>query len=372
MFNKSVMNPSFDPAAVGEVCRFEGHAHWVQCVAFSPDGRYVLSGSGQPPRDSLTEADFTVRLWDVQAALEQRLTSAAESCVVSSDAASDSPVRRVRERVRLLGHTDQVTGVAFLPDGQRCLSASYDATLRLWDLGTGRELRRFVGHADRVLAIAVNSDGRLALSGACDGRLRLWDLERGREARCFPEHKRWVMSVAFSPDGRLALSGGLDGGVRLWEVASGREVTARFHGGLFDGIWAALRRHRSPRFAGHAQAVTSAAFDPSGRQILTGGIDRTLRLWEVGSGAEVRRFAGHEMGVTTLALSADGRRAVSGSLDNTVRLWDVDTGQELQRFTGHTNVVSGVAFSPDGKLIVSGSADATVRLWRLPEPPTQA
>ncbi len=258
------MNPTFNPALVGEAGRFEGHSHWVQCVAFAPDGCSVLSGSGQPPGDERAAADFTVRLWDVQAGLELIHDALLNPVVLTPDAVPVSPALRNGERLRLIGHTDQVTSVAFLPDGRRCVSASHDATVRLWNLATGQELRRFVGHEDRVLAVAVSPDGRFALSGGCDGSLRLWDLERGREARRLQERKRWVMSVAFSPDGRLAVSGGLDGGPRLWDITRGREIRGAVQGGLLERLWSSLRgRAAPPRFAGHSQAVTGVAFDSS-------------------------------------------------------------------------------------------------------------
>ncbi len=355
------MAPFVPPTFVGEICRFEGHSHWVQCVAFSPDGKRALSGSGQPPQGSATEADYTLRLWDVEVAVRRRFGDPFATIVLAAGADQE----RLYEQTRLTGHTDQVTGVCFLPDGRRCVSAGYDATLRLWDVTAARELCRLTGHADRIQALAVSRDGRFALSGGSDHSLRLWDLDAGRAAHRFPDHKHWVMSVAFSDDGRLCASGGFDGGIRLWEIASGHEVHGAGGGGLLSRLWPS-RAGAAPHFEGHGRAVIAVAFDPAGTQLLSAGMDGTLRLWEVRSGKEVRRFVGHKMGVTAAALSPDGKRALSGGMDHSVRLWDVTTGQELHRFEDHTEVVSGVAFSPDGRMAISGSADATVRLWGLP------
>jgi tRNA A-37 threonylcarbamoyl transferase component Bud32 len=117
------------------------------------------------------------------------------------------------------------------------------------------------------------------------------------------------------------------------------------------------------RFEGHVDAVTSVAVSADGRNALSGGFDRSLRLWDLAAGKEVRRFFGHTDVVWAVALSGDGRRALSGSQDRTVRLWDTRSGNEVQRFEGHTGVVSSVSFLPGGSRVMSGNWDHTVRVW---------
>jgi len=94
-------------------------------------------------------------------------------------------------------------------------------------------------------------------------------------------------------------------------------------------------------------------------------LDKTIRLWEVTTGKELRRFEGHSSWVTSVAFSPDGRYILSGSKDKTLKLWEVSTGRELRRFEGHSDSVNSVAFSPDGRYILSGSSDSTIRLWEL-------
>ncbi len=114
---------------------------------------------------------------------------------------------------------------------------------------------------------------------------------------------------------------------------------------------------------GHADFVNGAAFSPDGQMAATASNDKTVRLWEVKTGKEIRRFLGHSDIVYSVTFSPDGKTLATASADRTARLWDVQTGQALRRFVGHEAGVENVAFSPDGKTIATVSNDGTARLW---------
>jgi WD40 repeat protein len=283
-----------------------GHFGDVTSVAFSPDGKYALSGS----------EDQTLKLWDISSGKEIR---------------------------NFTGHSRSVYSVAFSPDGKYALSGSWDGTLKLWNISSGKEIRSFTEDSDFVNSVAFSPDGKYALSGSGDNT-KLWEISSGKEIRRFTGHSDSVQSVAFSPDGKYALSGSGDNTLKLWEISSGKEIR---------------------RLTGHFDSVHSVAFSPDGKYALSGSCDKTLKLWEISSGKEIRSFTGHSRSVYSVAFSPDGKYALSGSGDKTLKLWEISSGKEIKSFTGHSDFVNSVAFSPDGKYALSGSEDKTLKLWEI-------
>jgi len=304
----AVMNGAVaqEGARIEVVLRME-HSGSVNSVAFSPDGKTVLSGS----------YDHTLKLWDVATGYEIRT---------------------------LVGHSGEVTSVAFSPDGKTALSASADATLKLWDIETGRQIKTLAGHSGSVNSIAFSPDGKSALSGGDDYTLRLWDLTKGHEVGTFSGHSGGVTCVAFSPNGRRALSGSWDKMLKLWDLTTGREIR---------------------NFTAHSNRITSVAFSPDGENAISTSWDGAIKLWDIATGHEIRSFAGHVGGTNSATFSADGKTVLSGGWDSTLRLWDAATGREIRSFAGQTGGILSVGFSPDGRIALTGNFDDTLKFWDL-------
>jgi WD40 repeat protein/uncharacterized caspase-like protein len=181
-----------------EIRQLAGHSQPISGLAFSRDGRLLVSGSW----------DKTIKLWNV----------------------SDG-----REVKTLRAPSDQIIAVALSPDAQWVASGDFDNTVKLWDVARGTLTMTLHGHSEGVGAVAFSPDGRYILSGSEDATMKLWEVAGGKEIKTFSGHSRGVNSVAFSPDGKYALSGSKDNTTRLWDVASGEELASMI--GFNDGEW---------------------------------------------------------------------------------------------------------------------------------------
>jgi WD40 repeat protein len=330
------------------------------------------------------------------------------------------PPQPVVEVRRFLGHTQQVNSVAFVAGGKRIVSSSIDSTVRLWDTETGKEIRRHEDHTEIVWRVVVSPDGNGVLSGGGgtysrktdrfdsgkDNMVRLWTSDSLKELRRFKGHTNSARGLAFSPDGKLVLSASLDSTVRLWDLDSGKQLRSlrlpsgsaalalspdgkKFAAGtgLRPGVlslWDLEAGKELRVFKGHTLGIRGVAFSPDGKRILTGSIDRTVRLWDTETGKQLCVLR-HPTGVSSVAFFPDGRHVLTGSGsqlkpgsiarsipapgDWLVRVWDLQKKVEVLRLVGHASAVTDVRLSPDGRMAVSCGTDKTIRLWALPELP---
>ncbi|KAG8704540.1 hypothetical protein FRC09_003461 [Ceratobasidium sp. 395] len=284
----------------------------------------------------------------------------------------------------------EVNSIAVSPNGQRIVSGSLDATVRVWDAETSDVvLGPLKGHSRSVGCVAFSPGGRWIASGSFDETIRIWNAETG-EPRFDPlrGHTGEIRSVAFSPNGHMLVSGSTDETARVWELETGQSVfESRDHSSWVnsvafspDGRWIASASHTLQIWDAqtyesafklmydYSERADSIAFSPDSHRIVLGFIDCTIRVCDTKTGDMLLGpLRGHLDWVQSVAFSADGRCIASGSLDKTVRIWDAHTGDPVtQPLDNHSDSVTSVAFCPNGR-VVSGSCDNTIRIWDVIE-----
>jgi len=292
----------------------------------------------------------------------------------------NSPAQAV-EVVAQVGHVHQVSFARFSPNGQQALTGSWDNTVRLWDLRTGREVRRFEGHQDNVVSACFSADGQRVLTASWDGTARLWDTQSGKQLsifdcggfrivpariisggdwvrHSFDRQKVWVTSASFSPVGDYILTSSFDGTNRLWDGKTGEEIR-RFviTASLLDAqLGAAGPVLLSPeemrrRALADASAATGAAFSPDGRQVASITRGGEIILWDTANGQEIRRFRNGKAILQSVAFAPDGTTLLTTDRTGAVIRWDPLTGNRRLSIDIGYRVNSGV-FSKDGSRIL--------------------
>jgi WD40 repeat protein len=241
-------------------------------LAFSPDGRFLAIGTGEPTRSA-----GSIRIWDLSTGQLTRTL--------------DEPGGRVGQ-------------VIYTHDGQRLISSSLSGLLTVWDTESGARLQTLRGHRLGIFAVVVSPDGKLLVSGGgkirtYGGELKLWDLTTYQERPWPHAVPDGITGLAFSPDGsRLAVAGFTEE-ARVWDMARA-EIVLKL---------------------GHPRMATAVAYSPDGRRLATGSFDGTITIWEARTGQALLTLPAHTMPVTDLVFSPDGFRLASAGGEGKIKLW---------------------------------------------------
>lgn len=316
---------------------FSGHKGGANACAWSPDGKFIATGSGHG--FGAYDDDFSVRIWNA---------------------------RTFKEVAKLTGHQDRVTSLSWSRDSRRLASTSgsvmhpaRDNSIRVWDAASRRAVTVLIGHTNEVVSCAWHVDGRQLVSASKDGTLIVWDSKSSRS----PDR---VTGAYVSNDQKKAALPRSDHSIAIVDTVSGKE---------------------SVRLTGHEDKITTCAWSPDDVLIATGSEDRTVRLWEVArkknvavlrghSGDETYTAGGHRIvwgAIAEVAWAPDGELLASAGSDRQLMIWSRTTLREYRKLLGHVGPIVRCAWSVDGETIVSLGGqfehiqDGAALLWDVPK-----
>jgi WD40 repeat protein len=335
----------------------------------------------------------------------------------------------------LKGHTEPVYSVAFTPEGKFLATGSFDNTIKLWEVATGKEFKTYggpQGHQKMVMCVAVSPDGQFLASGSTDNTLKIWDVPMNTPVKSWPApepvqaaalspdatkvafgdqkgqvklvtaaefkelakldgHAGPVTSVAFSPNGQVLASASADKTVRFWNAANGQllGVVGAHHGAVNavnfhvnssqaftvgdDGhfrIWQVQPALTKPIEVAHQAGITAAFLSADGNMLYTASHDKTVRQTQVGA-KEVRAFPGATGVPTSVAVSANNALVAAGTTDSRVFSWNGPDGKPLGSFVAHGGTVNSAQFHPNQPQLLTAGGDGLAKVWALPANPTK-
>jgi WD40 repeat protein len=267
----------FEIATGKELHVLKGHKENIDCLAMSPDGKFVYSGGGS--------AEGIARGWDVATG---------------------------KEILKFEGHTkgQNLSCILVSPDNSMVASGGSQKKLFLWDAKTGKEIRKLEGHTDLVRCLAFTPDGKKLVSGSWDGTCKVWETATGKEIISFKPKTKWVEGLAMMPDGKEVAVACED--FSVWNLETGEKQ----------------RSIKSP--------ATCVAISPDGKHLLSGYYDGIVRFLDAENGKRIEEYQAHVGNVHGVSFSHDGqwfstagggeyknKKEVKGT-DFIVRIWPVE------------------------------------------------
>jgi WD40 repeat protein len=306
------------------------------------------------------------------------------------------PLASGQELVEFKGHEEVVYDAKFLPDGKSLVTASFDQTLKLWNVGSQTVLRTMEGHTGIVLTVAVSPDGRQIASGSSDRSIRLWDVPNSDPVSTTRVHENPVTAMATSKNGALTATGDSKGTVRIWttgndaasaesagltppkptqEVSIGRPISRlawrndnqKLAVACTDGsvVIVSLSPNSDPvdgQLGAHDGEVTGVVFSPNNQVMLTCGADGYVRRWPTTIPSTLE-FDGLPKAATSLAIHPSGSLIVIVGEDGSAKILKRADGSVVHTLEGHSGTVNGVAFNRAGSQLATICADNIVRVF---------
>jgi WD40 repeat protein len=401
-----------DPISGKKQNKVQTSAHRVRRVLFGHNGKQMFSAGD----------DGRVRIWETQSWTLTRTIEAHRGAIYDMAVSPDGSLVATcgLEGIVRLWHTATgtiegelkrkdikdprypATGcLGFRPDGRRLAAGYEDTTLIIWDLKTGKQDRVLIGHKGTIRTLSYSPDGHHLATGAQDDTVIVWNADTGGEIASLKGHPNAIMSLAFSPNGKWLVSGGLlhrNTNVIGPERYQGPNLTLMlWKTELLDTVqtlrasdstcWAVAFAPDSRSLAytsgstvnmietasgrvfralqGHSAEVLAIAYDKSGKMLVSGGSDKTIKVWDTDNGLESLTFRGHDAPVVSVAFSplGPGSHVVSASIDGVIKLWDANTGKNVLDLGRHGKGMIRAAIGLNGTRIGSVSIDGTVRIW---------
>lgn len=372
------------------------HKDHVYTLAFSPDGKALVSGS----------RDGTARIWNVAtgAQITPPLKHGAEICTVRFSPNGDAILTGSHDGTARVWNAAtgapitpplnvgaKVRAAVFSPDGHTVATSAENGAVQLWDARTGQAMGQPFKHSGSVWTVAFSPDGNTLASGSLDWTARLWDVAKGTPIGAPLKHNREVWCVAFSPNGKILASGSGDASVRFWNAHTGQSIgeplkqkhTVWWLGFNPQGtallaitpdevsqkdptahIYDVSTQPRLITSLAQSGEAWAGAWSPDGTMIATGTDDSRARLWNAATGDLISQAVTHRGPVMAVAFSPNGQTFATGSNDSTVRLWNA-SALALPRMLKHQSggIIEAVAFSPDGNTAFTGGSDHFGRFW---------
>lgn len=284
-------------ASAAEWSVSRAHERWIHSIAFSPDGKWIATGSD----------DQAVKVWD--AATGKELWNEATA--------------------------NAITAVVWSQGGKQLLAGNWRGGIEVRDAQSGKLLTQWKAHRENITGLAASQDGLQLATASGDDSCKVWDLATRRCLLTIVQDNEYdATCVAFSPNGKFVVVGDGENLLKLYGVRSGELLLT---------------------FSGHTETIAAVAFSRDGKRVFSASSDDTVRIWDAATGGEIRKLEGHADDITSLARSCDGLRLVSGSADGSAIVWDAASGKKQAEFSGFSHGVTAVAISADGRRVASGS-----------------